>query len=132
MRRTASAYIVVFSVCGLLLQGCGALILGGAAAGVGAGTVAYIKGELKSTESVDIATAWRAGKQTLEDMGFVITREDRDAVKGKLVALGVDNRKIRIKFERKGDHVTEVNIRVGTLGDEEVSRLILSKMRERY
>ncbi|MEM4658467.1 MAG: DUF3568 family protein [Candidatus Methanosuratincola sp.] len=123
------AFLVLSSIG---LGGCAAVVLGGAAAGAGAGTVAYIKGELQATEGVPIDRAWSAARGAVEEMKFVVTSEERDAVKGRINALGVDNRKIQISLNRKSESVTQVNIRVGVFGDEAVSRLILERMRARY
>jgi len=123
---------LVLFVATALMQGCVAAVVGGAAAGAGAGSVAYIKGELHSTESVSFDRAWSAAKSAMNDMGFVITDEDKDAVKGKILALGVDNKKVRVEFSREAMYVTKLKIRVGTFGNEKVSRLILDKIREHY
>ncbi len=131
----ALRYVLIALVLGVgsvLVSGCVAAVVGGAAAGAGAGTVAYIKGELRAMEPVSFDRAWSASKGALDSMDFVITEEDRDAVKGKLLALGVDNKKVRISLKRESAKVTRVNIRVGTFGDETVSRFILEKIRERY
>lgn len=112
-------------------SGCAAVLVGGAAAG-GAGAVLYIKGELHSTEDVSLDRAWNATQAAIKDMGFTVTAKDKDAVSAELVALTADNKKISIILNRKADNVTEISIRVGTFGDESMSRLILEKIRKRF
>ena len=67
----------------LINSGCPALLLGGAA---GAGSVAYITGELKSTEEVPMSRAWRATQKAMNDLGFAITSMDKDAFYGQFSA----------------------------------------------
>lgn len=115
----------------LLNTGCAAVLLGGAAA-AGAGTILYVKGELQSTDDVSIDKAWRATILAVDDLGFVVTSKEKDAVSARLTALTADNKEVKITLNRKADKVTQIAIRVGTLGDESLSRLILDKIREHY
>ena len=119
--------IVIF-----LNTGCAAVLLGGGAAAAGAGTILFIKGELQSTENVSIDKAWRATVLAVDDLGFVVTSKEKDAVSAKLNALTADNKEVKITLNRKADKATQIAIRVGTFGDESLSRLILDKIRERY
>ncbi|HEX3034438.1 MAG TPA: DUF3568 family protein [Thermodesulfobacteriota bacterium] len=115
----------------LLNTGCAAVLLGGAAA-AGAGTILYVKGESQSTDDVSIDKAWRATILAVDDLGFVVTSKEKDAVSARLTALTADNKEVKITLNRKADKVTQIAIRVGTLGDESLSRLILDKIREHY
>lgn len=114
-----------------LMSGCAAVVLGGAAA-AGYGTAKYLTGELQITEGISLNRAWGAAKLTMKDMEFTIIEKDKDAIRAKVIALGVGGKKIRIHMERKSDNVTLVKIRVGTFGNERDSQLILEKMRNRY
>jgi hypothetical protein len=117
---------------GLLMNsGCAAVLIGGAAAGT-AGAVLYVKGELHSTEGVSLDRAWNATQAAIQDMGFIVTAKDKDAVSAKLMALTTDNTTIEITLNRNADNLTGISIRVGTLGDESMSRLILEKIRKRF
>src|SRR5712692_2182711 len=117
---------------GLLMNsGCAAVLIGGAAAG-GAGAVLYVKGELHSTEGVPLDRAWDATQAAVNDMRFTVTAKDKDAVSATLMALTTDNTTIQITLNRNADNLTEILIRVGTLGDESMSRLILERIRKRF
>jgi len=117
---------------GLLMNsGCAAVLLGGAAAGT-AGTVLYVKEELHSSEGVSLDRAWNATQAAIKDMGFIVTTKEKDAVSAKLVALTADNKTIQIILNRETDNLTEISIRVGTFGDESMSRLILERIRKRF
>lgn len=123
--------ITILGMSVLMSSGCAAVLLGGAAAGT-AGTVLYVKGELHSTEDVSLDRAWDATQAAIKDMGFIVTTEDKDAVSATLVALTADSKKIKIILNRKTDKLTEISIRVGTFGDESMSRLILERIRKRF
>jgi len=102
----------------------------GGAAGVaaGAGTVAYIKGELKATEAFSVPDVWIATEKAVDEMQLIVTEKEHDATAGRLDAYTADNKKVRISLKRQGDNITEIAIRIGTFGDEELSRFILSKI----
>lgn len=122
--------LVAMGLCLTLLTGCaGALLVGGAA--VGAGTVAYVTGELKAVEEAPLDQVWNATRKAVDDLEFVTTRANKDALTGKLTALGADKKKIHINLKKKTRNLTEIRIRVGTFGDEMVSRTILDKIKAR-
>ena len=131
MNSKQGLLIVILSMGLLMNSGCAAVLIGGAAAG-GAGTVLYVKGELHSTEDVSLDRAWNATQAAIKDMGFNVTAKERDAVSATLVAFTADGKKIQIILNRKADNVTEIGIRVGTFGDESMSRLILERIRKRF
>ena len=115
----------------LINNACVAAAVGGAAgAAAGAGTVAYIKGELKATEAYNVPTVWKATVMAVDELKLVVTDKYSDATAGKLEAMTADNKKVRISLKRQGDNITEITIRVGTFGDEELSRFILSKIQK--
>ncbi len=125
-------HLLLTSLLGLSLlinSGCPALLLGGAA---GAGSVAYITGELKSTEEVPMSRAWRATQKTMNDLGFAITSMEKNAFYGQITAVGAGDKKVKVKLERQSDKLTGIKIRVGMFGDESLSMQILQKIRKRY
>jgi hypothetical protein len=121
---------VFFILLSLVNSGCAAVLLGGGAA-AGAGTVLYVKGELQSVEEVPLDRAWNAANLAVKDMGFVIGNSEKDDLSGSLTAYTADNKKVQIKLKRRAESITEIRIRVGTFGDESLSRLILERIRER-
>ena len=129
MRHKNWSLITMLGIISLLNSGCAAVLLGGAA---GAGTILYIKGELQSTEEVSLDTAWIATQTAIKDMEFVTGTTEKDAISAKLIAYTSDSREIQITLKRKTDKLTEIGIRVGTFGDESLSRLILENIRKRY
>jgi hypothetical protein len=113
----------------LLSSGCAALVIG---AGAGAGTVAYVAGELQATDDVPLNTAWNASKRAMKNLGFSITSKQIDAFEGKLIARGANDKKITISLEKVADKTTEIGIRIGIFGDESKSLNILEAIRAQY
>ncbi len=126
MKRAALAL-----ACGALLaplSGCVVAAIG--AAGVaGAGTIAYIRGELDAAVPGDVAALSTAATKALEELRFAKISEDKSAVDAAIRARTGQDRKIDIRLNRTADNLTRVRIRVGTFGDEELSRLLLDKIK---
>ena len=114
--------ILLFSSCG-----CAVLLVGG---GVGAGTVAYLKGELKSTEEASIDKTWQAAQEAIKDLEFIVTSKGKDAFSAKLIARDAGDQKIEIELKKVSEHLTRVTIRVGVFGDEPLSRLMLERLKK--
>lgn len=111
-----------------LTTGCVAVAVGAAA---GAGTYAYIKGELKSTESASLERTWSATQGAMKDLQFVVTSQKKDALEAELIARNASDKKITVSLKKISDTATEVRIRVGSFGDESLSRVILEKIKHR-
>jgi len=92
------------------------------------GTVAYVTGELKATEAYSVPDVWIATERAVDKLQFIVTDKEHDVTAGRLEAYTADNKKVRISLTRQGDNITEITIRIGTFGDEELSRFILSKI----
>jgi hypothetical protein len=98
--------------------------------------VAYIKGELNSTERVSFNRAYDASLRTLKDMGYTVTEQRTDAQRGSLTARPFGESRmtngITIKLNNREHDSTEMSIRVGLFGDEARSREILKRIRSHY
>ncbi|MBI5381200.1 MAG: DUF3568 family protein [Opitutae bacterium] len=104
----------------------GCLVL---AAGAGAGTVAFIRGELESTLSAKYDPAVRASERALDQLKFARISTKTDALVTVLVARTADDKRIEIKVSTVGEGVTKVQIRVGIFGDEALSLRILERIK---
>lgn len=111
-----------------LFSGCAALVVGAAA---GAGTYVYVQGELKSTESATLDRAWSATQGAVKELQFTTTTQQKDALKGRLIARTAMDKKVEINLTKVSDTVTEIRIRVGTFGDEDLSRIVMDKIKGR-
>ena len=119
---------------GLLLSaslsiGCPAVLVGGAAGG---GAVAYIRGELKTTEEVSLNRAWRAAQTAMSDLEFSITDKEKDAFDARIHASGAGGKAIDVALKKISPTRTEISIRVGLFGDKSLSRQILKKIKGRF
>lgn len=129
MKQKRLLLLTVLGLSLLLGYGCAALVIGGAA---GAGTVAYVGGELKAVEEVTMNRAWEAANRAMGDLEFVVTSKEKDAFYGELIARGAGDKKIKVKVKKQSDTVTEIKIRIGVFGDESLSRQILDKIKARF
>jgi len=111
----------------IMIQGCVAII----GAGAGAGTVAYVKGELQTTYAAPFNRTWDASIEALKDLGITIYNTKKDATEGDIEATKADGTKVKINLKPKGQDITVVKIRVGIFGDEEVSRTISNQISKR-
>jgi hypothetical protein len=115
---------------GLLVNnGCPAILIGGAA---GAGTVAYVGGELKSTEKVSLNRAWKASQIAMRDLEFNITDKGKDAFDAEVMASGAAGKKIKVALKKISDTHIEIRIRIGTFGDKSLSLKILERIKKRF
>lgn len=112
----------------VVLTGCLAAAAVGGGAVAGAGTIAWMQGELKSTEGYPFAKVWAATVKTIEQLDFIVVNKVSDAISGEIDIVTADNKKVKIRVKRVGDNITEIKIRVDTFGDETLSRYILSKI----
>ena len=112
-------------------SGCALFLVGGAAA-AGAGTVAYVDGELKETESVAYDAAYDATLAAMNDMHYVVVDKSKGPLTTKILARASGDKKIQVTLEKQSVSVTEIHIRVDTFGDESLSRQILDKIKSHF
>jgi hypothetical protein len=123
-RRMLVAACLAVSVAGL--SGC---IL--AAAGAGAGAIAYVRGDLDANLDSTYDKAVEASRKALADLEFIRISENKDALKAVLVSRTAMDKKVEITISNSANRLTNIKIRVGIFGDEQVSRTILEKIRAR-
>jgi hypothetical protein len=130
MMNCRSAWVLLFIVSILLGNiGCGvALFAGGAAAG--AGSYAYVKGELRATEAVSLENAYQAAQQAMNDLEFTVANKQKDAFYAEINARRASGKKIKVKFDKESNSLTRIKIRVGTFGDESMSHKILERIKK--
>ena len=119
---------MVFLVMGvLLISGCTAALVGGAAVGAGSGTYFYINGEMKTDYYTSFDSAWNACQKTVADMRGLDVMPEKEIGKGKITAV-IDDEKVQIAVSYKAKNVTTVSIRVGLIGNKLSSQLIHDKI----
>ena len=104
------------------------LILGGAAAAAGAGTYAYIKGDLKRNYEAPIDKAWEAAVKAVEELKMIIESKKHDAFIGIIKGKMADGKSFAIHLKRLGENSTEIGIRIDTFGDRQKSEVIHDKI----
>ncbi len=107
-----------------LTSGCLAVAAGAA----GAGTVAYIRGELDASLSYNLDAVDRATNRAAEQLRFPKINEGSDALARVITLRTAEDKKIEVKLTRVTDTLTRVRIRVGLFGDETISRALLEKI----
>lgn len=111
---------------GLFSSGC-VIVAAGAA---GAGTVAYVRGELQATVANSLSDVNKASLKAIDQLKFVKVSEREDALSALIIARTSDDTKIEIKLESVSAALVKVRIRVGVLGDDRISQAILDKIKE--
>ncbi len=119
MRTKLLKAVVVVGCMALLLGGCSRrmFIAGAAATGIGVGTYAYVKGNLKRTYEAPMDKVWEATLNTLEEFNLTIVSQRKDGFNGVINGEMADERTFQINVVRMGTNTTEVGIRVGVFGD---------------
>ena len=107
-------------------SGCILFIVG---AGAGAGTVAYMSGELKAAVDGNFDRTIQATNTALQQLSFTKVSEAKDGLADKIVARDAADKKIEITLENAGDKLTKVQIRFGVFGDQAMSQAILDKIK---
>lgn len=118
-------------VCVLAVATSGCLLLAaGVGAGAGVGAVAYKTGELVVAHKATIEQSSTAVEQGLTALKLPIVSKSVTGVGSNFVSREPDGAKIEIKVVplAEGDGLTEIRIRVGTFGDEAMSRRIYTEI----
>ena len=114
----------------IALAGCSRqwVILGAAAAAVGVGAYAYIKGDLKRTYDVNIEKAWAAAVKSVEELKLTTESKTHDAFSGVIKGKMADGTSFEINLKRLAENSTEIGVRLGTFGDRQKSEAIHDKI----
>ena len=107
-----------------LQSGCVGLV----AVGAGAGTVAYIRGDLEVESAKPVEQVLAVIEQTCEELDFNINKKESNAFTGTVMAIG-DFGQVVFKAKARNPEKTEISIRVGPFGDKGASELIYEKLK---
>lgn len=127
LRTVLRCFAALLLAGGLALQ-TGCLVV--AAGAAGAGTVAYIRGELSSTLDTPYESAVRATNRGLQALEFARISENKDALTAIVIYRTADDKKVEVKVTKVTETTTKVAIRVGIFGDEKLSMTVLDKIKE--
>src|SRR5688572_27425549 len=119
------------------LGGCGVESAVIAAAGVTAGfglaqgqAEAFINGELKAARMVTFEQAQNAVKSAMEELQVPTQALDAGRYDAQFRGQAEGGPKIKVQLKSKSPMITKIEIRVGFMGDQAVSRLVLSRIDE--
>jgi hypothetical protein len=119
----------------LLLIGSAALALAGtsgcivvAAGAAGAGTYAYVSGELDVPLGSPYDHVVRASEISVDKLLFAKVSEKKDALTCVIVARTSEDQKVVVTVSKDSDTSSTVKIRIGLLGDERKSKALLEKL----
>ena len=119
--------LFVAALLGLSLGGLSGCIV--AAAGAGAGAVAYVRGDLETTLTYDYSKVVESTRQAIGELEFAKVSDNKDALKAVLIARTAQDKKVEITITNTGKKLTNIKIRVGLFGDEQLSMSILDKIK---
>jgi len=126
MHRNCVILIVLLAVLMVSVSGC---VLAAVGAGA-AGTVAYMRGDLEAIRVERVNEVYEATKKAVTDLGYAVTKDQKDATSAEINLRDAQDKKIIIKLNATPEGPTDISIRVGTFGDESLSRLIYDKIKE--
>jgi len=110
-----------------LVSGCMLLVAGGA----GAGSVAYIKGDLNANLEASLKRSVTVTNRAVRSLRYAKVSEATDAYSSHIIARTASDKKIEITLKKATKRTTHITIRVGMFGDEDVSNAILSEINKR-
>lgn len=119
-------YGVLALLAGLLYQ-CAAVVVGTAGA---AGGYLWVRGWLEKEIKAPLPAVQKASLKALKSLDLHLEKNQMDKLKGIIRAESVDGTKIYIKLKALDFHTTRVRIRVGTLGDKDLSQHILKTLED--
>lgn len=122
--------LLVFVALSFGAGGCTALWLAGGAA-AGAGTAAYVHGDLDKILQADYSEVWDASQDALEELNIKITEKEEKTNQGVIKGRMADDKSVSIRITPQTKGNTKLSIRVGVVGNEEESRKILDAIEAR-
>ena len=123
--------MITLLVCCVFLSGCAApLIFFGAGTAAGVAGYKYYEGVLTVTYKAPYIDTWDASNRAAKALGLVVKSAKHDLTQGKIVAMRAGGDRVTISLKYRSAKVTEVGIRVGTLGDKDASGTIAEQIRK--
>ncbi len=87
-------------------------------------------GTIKATLASNPDKVTEVSKKVLEDMDLAIISSGSTSIDGQVEARTAQDVKVKITCNKAGDDVTDISIRVGTLGDKQLSMTILDEIKK--
>lgn len=125
MKRIILQILLLSAIIGL--SGCGLL----ASTEKSAEVVSFQKGELSSKIKEDFKTTYTATQAVATESQFVIKSDRADAFSAVLKCEDAQQRKVDIILEKETENLTRIKIRVGLLGDAELSTKLFEQINKK-
>ena len=126
--------LVALSACLTLAAGCASSAVI-AAAGVTAGfglaqgqAESFISGKLKAARLVTLDNAAHATLATMDELQLKVLEERHGTYDAYFVGQAEGGPEFKVTLKAKTPVVTKIEIRIGLMGDQAVSRLVLSRL----
>jgi hypothetical protein len=111
------------------INGCVTTAVGGGP-NAAAGTYSYLSRNLEVIYGIPLADVWPRALAAVESLQLHIDRQRIDGLGGDIQARRPDGTKVRVCLKPIGDHSTSVKVRVGALGDREMSERVQRTIRQ--
>lgn len=95
---------------------------------MGAGTYAYIKGDLKRNYEAPIDKAWEATLKAVEELKLKVESKQNDAFSGVIKGNMADGKSFAINLKKLTETSTEIGVRIDAFGDRQKSETIHDKI----
>lgn len=125
VRKQAVFSVLIVIV--LLMSGCAVVLLGAAAGGAG---VVWYEGWLTDQVNGSVRETFDASRAGLKELDMPIYKERFDSVKGSMKSTLSDGKDVSIKFKATTGSTTEIKIRVGIMGNKQVSYRVLNAIKQ--
>jgi ABC-type glycerol-3-phosphate transport system substrate-binding protein len=87
-----------------------------------------IMGELQASEQKPLDSVWSSSQKALEQLELRIVAREKDALSALVRAKGAEGKDVKVRLEKISENNTLVKVKVGILGDQHQSRLILDEI----
>jgi len=124
---TGMLMVAILIISALSFSGCFALLLGAAA---GAGTVAWVNGDLEVNIDAPVDKVHSATVSGLKRLKLPVTTDLKDKHNAKVRSKYSDGKDVTIDILAITERTSKIKIRVGILGDQARSEAILTSIRK--
>ena len=109
----------------IAVQGCAVALVG-----AGAGSVAYLKGDLEAVLDKNVDQAYQATLKALDKLEISATKKEKDALSAVIIGRTAEDKKVAIKLKAAENNLTKLSIRIGMFGNRAQSQVIYDEIRK--
>ena len=124
-RRKKQTVFIVICAGVIAVQGCAVALVG-----AGAGSVAYLKGDLEAVLDKNVDQAYQATLKALDKLEISATKKEKDALSAVIIGRTAEDKKVAIKLKAAENNLTKLSIRIGMFGNRAQSQVIYDEIRK--